>query len=521
MAQPRLAMRKIKDILRLHLVGGVSSCRQLARAAGCGKSAVADCLRRAAAAGLDRWETIAALDESDLEQRLYPPSMAPVIRKHRPLPDWSKIREELARRDHHVTLALLWTEYKAEHPDGYQYSQFVERYRRFEKKLSVVLRQHHRAGEKVFVDFCDGITMIDPDSGELVKTQLFVGALGASSYTFAMATLSQALPVWLDCHVRMYEYMGGVAALTIPDNLRSAVSRPDRYEAELNPSYRDLAQHYSTCVIPARIRKPRDKAKVEAACLVAQRWILAALRHRTFYHLNELNAAIGELLDRLNDRVMRHVKQSRRQLFERLDRPALKPLPAQRYEYADWGQVGVNIDYHVSIEEHYYSAPYTLTHETLWYRASHRTVELFHQGKRVASHVRSFKKYGYTTDPSHRPASHRAHLEWTPSRLIQWGQSVGANTAAVVEYVIRSRPHPEQGYRSALGLLRLGEKFTASRLERACERALLIQAPSYRSVKTLLEQRMEAAPLRDDEASPDDASSQLGAVNVRGRKYYN
>jgi hypothetical protein len=255
--------------------------------------------------------------------------------------------------------------------------------------------------------------------------------------------------------------------------------------------------------------------------LVAQRWILAALRHRTFYHLNELNAAIGELLDRLNDRVMRHVKQSRRQLFERLDRPALKPLPAQRYEYAEWGQVSVNIDYHVSVEDHYYSAPYTLTHETLWYRASHRTVELFHQGKRVASHVRSFKKYGYTTDPSHRPASHRAHLEWTPSRLIQWGQSVGANTAAVVEYVIRSRPHPEQGYRSALGLLRLGEKFTASRLERACERALLIQAPSYRSVKTLLEQRMEAAPLRDDEASADDASTQLGAANVRGRKYYN
>ncbi|MGH7461529.1 MAG: IS21 family transposase, partial [Longimicrobiales bacterium] len=503
-------MRRIKDVLRLHLVGGVSSRRQLARAAGCGKSAVSDCLRRAAAAGLDRWETIAALDEVELEQRLYPTTSAPIVRKQRPLPDWTRIREELARRDHQVTLALLWTEYKCEHPDGYQYSQFVDLYRRFEKKLSAVLRQQHRAGEKVFVDFCDGLSLVDPGTGELIPTQLFVGALGASSYTFAMATLSQALPVWLDCHVRMYEYMTGVAALTIPDNLRSGVSRPDRYEADINPSYRELAQHYGTCVIPARIRKPRDKAKVEAAVLVAQRWILAALRHRTFYHLNELNAAIGELLVKLNDRVMRHVKQSRRALFERLDRPALKALPAQPYEYAQWGQVRVNIDYHVSVEEHLYSAPYTLIHETLWYRASHRTVELFHQGRRIASHVRSFEKYGFSTEPSHRPASHRAHLEWTPSRLIQWGQSIGTNTAALIEYVIRSKPHPEQGYRSTLGILRLAKKFEPSRLEQACEKALAIQAPSYKAVKTLLEQRMEATPPRG-EAAAEDAAAQLGA----------
>jgi transposase len=519
-AQPRLAMRRIKDVLRLHLVGGVTSRRQLARTVGCGKSAVSECLRRAAAAGLDRWETIAALDETELERRLYPAVTVPITRKPRPLPDWTKIREELARRDHQVTLALLWTEYKAEHPDGYQYSQFVDLYRRFEKKLSVVLRQQHRAGEKVFVDFCDGIALIDPDTGELVPTQLFVGALGASSYTFAIATLSQELPVWLDCHVRMYEYLGGVSTLTIPDNLRSGVSRPDRYEAEINPSYRELAQHYGTCVIPARIRKPRDKAKVEAAVLVAQRWILAALRHRTFYHLNELNAAIGELLDKLNDRVMRHVRQSRRELFERLDRPALKPLPSQPYEYAEWGQARVNIDYHLSVDDHFYSAPYTLTHETLWYRASHRTVELFHQGKRIASHVRSFKKYGYTTEPSHRPASHRAHLEWTPSRLIQWGQSIGVNTAAAIEYVIRNKPHPEQGYRSALGILRLAKKFDPGRLEQACEKALAIQAPSYKAIKTLLEQRMEAAPLRGAEPATDDAAAHLGAGNVRGRGYY-
>lgn len=280
---------------------------------------------------------------------------------------------------------------------------------------------------------------------------------------------------------------------------------------------RDLAGHYGTCVIPARVRKPRDKAKVEAAVLVAQRWILAALRHRTFYSLAELNVAIAELLVKLNDREMRHVKASRRELYERLDRPALKPLPATPYEYADWKQVKVNIDYHVSFDDHCYSVPYTLISEPLWCRASHRTVELLHQGKRIASHPRSFVKYAYTTNPEHRPASHRAHLEWPPSRLIQWGQTIGPHTAALVEYVIRSKPHPEQGYRSALGILRLGDKHGKDRLERACERAFQISSPSYKTLKTMLAQRMESTPLRE---AATTGTEHLGAANVRGPGYY-
>lgn len=523
MAQKRLAMHKIKDILRLHLLGGVASCRRIGRAVGCGKTAVAECLQRAAAAGLTTWETVAALDEEALERRLYPAAAAKPAAsrgKVRPLPDWTRVREELARRDHHVTLMLLWTEYKAEHPDGYQYSQFAELYRRFEKRLSVVLRQHHRPGEKAFVDFCDGIALTDPVTGEKIPTQLFVGALGASSYTFATATLSQELPAWLDCHVRMYAFYQGVSALTIPDNLRSGVSKADRYEAQLNPSYRELAEHYGTCVIPARVRKPRDKAKAEAAVLVAQRWILAVLRHRTFSHLAELNAAIAEQLVQLNDRVMRHVKESRRSLYERLERPALKPLPATPYEYADWKQVKVNIDYHVSFDEHFYSVPYTLVGETLWCRASHRTVELLHKGKRVASHPRSFVKYAYSTTPEHRPASHRAHLEWTPSRLIRWGRTIGPHTAALVEHVIRSKPHPEQGYRSALGILRLANKHGEARLEQACDKALQINSASYKTVKTMLKQRMEGAPLRGADAEASADSEHLGAGNVRGRGYY-
>jgi transposase len=513
-------MRKIKYILRLHLTGAVKSCRQLAQSVGCGKSAVSDCLHRARAAGLTNWDAVAALSEEELEKRLYPALVRPIARTvTRPIPDWARVREELAQRDHQVTLMLLWEEYKAQYPEGYQYSRFADLYRAFEKKLSVVLRQSYRSGEKGFVDFCDGIALIDESTGEVISTQLFVGALGASSYTFAYATLSQELPTWLDCHVRMYEFWSGVPSLTIPDNLRAGVTRADRYEASLNPSYEELATHYGTCVIPARVRKPRDKAKVEAAVLVAQRWILAVLRHRVFHHLEDLNAAIAQLLTRLNQRVMRHVRQSRHELFEKLDRPALKPLPAQPYEYAEWKQASVNIDYHVSFEDHFYSVPYTLVGETVWCRATQRTVELIHKGERVASHRRSHLKYHYSTLAEHRPASHRAHLEWTPSRLIEWGKSVGPHTSAVIEHVIRSKPHPEQGYRSALGILRLADKHTPERLERASERALAIQSPRYLTIKTMLGQRMEAAPLPNAPEAAD-TTAHLGAANVRGKRYY-
>jgi transposase len=515
-------MRKVKDLLRLQLVAGVTSCRQLGAAVGFSKTAAADCLRRAAAAGLTEWPKIVELDEGELEQRLYPSARTgPVSRAvRRALPDWAKVREELARRDHQVTLALLWQEYKSEHPDGYQYSQFAELYRRFEKKLSVVLRQPHRGGDKVFVDFCDGLALIDPNSGERIPTQLFVGALGASSYTFAIATLSQELPVWLDCHVRLFEFIRGVTNVVVCDNLLAGVTHPDRYEAELNQSYRELATHYDTCIIPTRVRKPRDKGKVEAAVLVAQRWILAVLRHRRFYHLDELNAAISELVARLNARVMRHVRQSRRELYERLDVPALKPLPARPYEYAEWKQVRVNIDYHISFDDHFYSVPYTLIGETLWCRATQHVVEFYHRGPRITSHVRSLRKYHYSTHPEHRPAAHQAYLQWNPERLIHWGRTIGPHTAAVVDHMIRSRKHAEQAYRSVLGLLRLSDRFGPERLEKACERAIAIHSASYRTVKTMLKKGLEALPLPDQLSMPDSTAG-LGATNVRGRRYYN
>ncbi len=510
-------MRQIKTILQLYHVGGIESRRQIARAVGAGKTAVADCLRRAQAAGLTSWAAIEPLEEEALQRQLYRSPEGRAAARERPRPDWAKVREELARRDHQVTLALLWQEYKAQHPDGYQYPQFTVLYRAFEKKLSVVLRQHYRGGERAFVDYCDGLAITDPLSGEKIPTQLFVGALGASSYTFAHASLSQTLPEWLDAHVRMYSFFGGVAAITTCDNLAAGVTRADRYEARVNESYAELARHFGTCIIPARVRKPRDKAKAEAAVLVAQRWILAVLRHRMFYCLNEVNEAIAPLLEKLNSRVMRHVKASRRELYERIDQPALKPLPATPYEFAEWKKVRVNIDYHIVYDEHFYSASYTLVGETLFVRATHSTIELVFKGKRVASHPRSYQKYQYSTEPAHRPASHQRYLEWTPSRLIEWGQSVGPHTAALIEHVIHHKPHPEQGYRSALGILRLGKKHGRARLEQACAKALAINSPSYTTVKTMLARGMEAAPVEPTRARRADA---FGGANVRGRRYY-
>ena len=370
------------------------------------------------------------------------------------------------------------------------------------------------------VDFGQGPLITDRASGEVIKTWIFVMTLAWSRHQYAQIVPNQKVETWLACHRHAFEWFNGVPKRIVIDNPKCAISRACYYEPQVQRSYSECALGYGFIIAPCPPRDPQKKAKVEAAVLVAQRWILAALRHRTFYSLAELNAAIAELLLRLNDRVMRHVNESRRSLYERLDRPALKPLPATRYEYAEWKQVKVNIDYHVEFDDHYYSTPYTLIGEALWCRATTTTIELFHKDKRVASHPRSYAKYDYSTVPEHRPASHRAHLEWTPSRLIEWGTSIGPHTGALIEHVIRSKPHPEQGYRSALGILRLSNKHGKQRLELASAKAIAIRSPSYKTVKTMLDQRMEAAPLRGEAKRADDPATSLGSANVRGSGYY-
>ncbi|MGB5568174.1 MAG: IS21 family transposase, partial [Sedimenticolaceae bacterium] len=406
-------MRKIQEVLRLKWSQGLSN-RQIAKACGIARPTVGEYLRRAAEAGL-AWPLPAGLDEANLERQLFPPppSLPAQVRGE---PDWSLVHQELRRKG--VTLFLLWQEYRETHPEGYQYSWFCDHYRAWQGKLDVVMRQDHRAGEKLFVDYA-GQTMpvVDRGTGEIREAEIFVAVLGASNYTYAEATWTQGLPDWIGSHRRAFAFLGGVPELVVPDNLRAGVSKAHRYEPDTNPTYHDMASHYGVAVLPARVRRPRDKAKVEAGVLVVERWIVAALRHRTFFSLAELNAAIGRLLEKLNARPFKKLPGSRQQHFDSLDKPALQPLPAAPYEYAEWKKARVHIDYHVAVEGHYYSVPYALIKKQLDVRITQNTLECFYRGNRVASHRRSQQKGRHTTVPAHMPESHRQAGEWTPQRL--------------------------------------------------------------------------------------------------------
>lgn len=510
MSAQRLPMRKLREVVRLKLQCHASQ-REIATACGISRSTASDYVARVVAAKLT-WPLPPECDDATLERLLFPHEGKPA--RNRPEPDWARVHTELRRK--HVTLMLLWQEYREQFPDGVQYSQFCELYGRWLRHAPVTMRQEHRAGEKMFVDFSgDGIDLVDPKTGEVTRAKLFVAVLGASSLTYVEPVLDESLATWTGCHVRAFEFFGGVPSIVVPDNLKSGVKSPDRYEPELNPTYAELARHYGCAVVPARVRRPRDKGKVEAAVLIAERWILAVLRHRTFASLNALHEAIIPLLEKINTRRMRKLKKSRRELYDELDKPALTPLPERRYEFAQWKKARVNIDYHIEFDDHLYSVPYQLAHELVDVRATMSCVEILHRGKRVASHVRSFVKHKPTTDPQHMPASHRAHLEWTPSRITKWAATIGPCTAKVTEQIMERHEHPEHGYRACLGIIRLAKDYTNERLERACEWALLHRALSYRSIASILKNNRD----RLDAAEPMQVALPLHG-NVRGSDYY-
>jgi len=513
MPAKRLAMRQIKDVLRLKWGQGLSQ-RQIAHSLGISRPAVAEYLRRADQAGLS-WPLPETLDDKAVEQLLFPARPALLERQATP-PDWAYIHRELKRKS--VTLFLLWQEYKEAQPEGFQYSWFCQGYRHWAGKLDLVMRQNHRAGEKLFVDYA-GQTMpvVDPHSGELYDAEIFVAVLGASNYTYAEATWTQRLPDWINSHVRALNAIGGVPEIVVPDNLKSAVNRPHRYEPEVNRTYADLAHHFGFAIIPARSVKPRDKAKVEVGVQVVERWILARLRNQTFFALAELNQAIRELLIDLNSRPFKKLPGSRQVLFDTLDRPALGALPTTPYQYAEWKRARVNIDYHIDVEGHYYSVPYALVKHQLDVRLTEHIIEIFHQGKRVASHARSRLKGRHTTVAAHMPKAHRQYAEWTPKRLIRWAAGTGVATARVVETILASRAHPQQGFRSCLGIMRLGKSYGTERLEAACRRALKIGACSYKSIESILKNELDQKPLPE----PPKPSSPLPSHdNIRGPKYY-
>jgi transposase len=513
MPRPRIDMRKIREVLRLAL-GEELSRRQASAASGVPLTTVNDYLRRAASAGL-KWPLPGELDDAGLEALLYPPAAPSVV--SRPAPDWDRVHKELRRKG--VTLQLLWVEYREACPDGYGYSQFANLYRQWRGTIDVTMRQSHKAGEKLFAGFPgETVPVFDPRTGEVaLRAELFVAVMGASNYLYAEAFPSQELLYWVTAHVHCFEALGGCPAIVVCDNLRSGVTRPHRYEPDVNATFAEMAAHYGVAVIPARAYKPRDKAKAESGVLIAERWIIARLRDRKFYSLAEANAAIAARVAEINARPFQKLDGSRQLLFERADRPALRPLPATRYEFATWHKARVNIDYHIAADKHYYSVPHQLVRQQVDVRLSAATVEIFRHSRRIASHARSHVRHGHTTDPAHMPESHRRHAEWTPARITEWAAKTGPATAALVARILESRPHPEQGYRAALGIIRLASRHGAERAEAACARALRLRSYSYRSVESILRTGLDRQSLPGDAPAlaPHPAHD-----NVRGPGYY-
>ena len=509
MPRERTPMRKIKECLRLHYEGQLSQAR-IALALGISKGAVSKYISLFKARGLT-WPLPDEWDEAALEQRLFPRTDTP---RRLVEPDYPLLHQELKRKG--ITLQLLWSEYTARHGEqAYQYSRFCDLYRAWAGRQKRSMRQQHQAGEKLFIDYCGPtVPVVDGATGEIRQAQVFVAVMGASSYTFAEASWSQSLPDWIASHQRALRFFGGVPALLVPDNLRSAVSKPCRYDPEPNSTYQELARHYGTAILPARPYKPKDKAKAEVGVQVVERWILARLRHHTFFSLVELNRAIADLLVELNERPFQRLPGSRKSAFESLDRPALRPLPEQPYDYAEWKAVKPGIDYHVELHKHYYSVPHPLVGERLMARVGTDLVQLFHKGKVVASHPRR-RQSGFTTLPEHMPRSHQKHQQWSPGRFLNWAGAIGPCTLEVVTRQLTDRPHPEHGYRACLGLLNLAKRFSQPRLEAACERALGLGTVNYRSVHSILEKGLDQVT-----ASEPQGGELPRHDNVRGPDYY-
>src|SRR6202049_404239 len=516
MPAERVAMRQVREIIRLKLSASIPT-REIARRLGVAASTVRETLRRLEGAGLG-WPLPVVMSDSDLEAALYANHGTKRGHRRHTEPDWPTVHRELKRK--HVTLVIVWDEYIAANPGGYSYSRFCELYRGFESKLSPTMRQTHAAGERLFVDYAgDGVpVVVDRLTGGNRMAQIFVAVLGASSFTFAHASWTQALPDWIDAHVRALEAIGGVPQLLVPDNTKTAVIKACLYDPQVNRTYAEMAAHYDTAILPARPRRPRDKAKVEQAVLIVERWLLGRLRHRTFYSLADVNAAIADLMTHLNEeRPIRRLGVTRRQLLEQIDRPALKSLPVEPYVFSEWRICRVGIDYHVDAGSHYYSVPYRFVRAEVDVRMTARTVEIFLKGERIAAHLRISGNRKHTTLAEHNASSHRRYAGWTIERIRADARLIGPAMAALCELILEHRPHPEQGFRTCLGIVRLARAYGAERLEAAAERAIDIGARTYGSVKSILDTHLDRRPAQK---RATDGTSILHS-NIRGPRYYN
>jgi transposase len=514
MPAERISMRQLREILRLLSAGDVA-VREIARRTGVAPSTVRETVKRLGAAGLS-WPLPEGVSDVELGALLYANAGKKPGHRRCPEPDWAAMHRELKRK--HVTLSILWDEYIERHPDGFRYSRFCELYRAWEGKLPVTMRQTHLGGEKLFVDYAGDTVpvIVDRLTGETRPAQIFVAVMGASSFTYAEATWTQSLPDWIAVHTHAFAVIGGVSKFLVPDNTKVAVIKACRYDPQVNRTYAEMADHYGAAILPARPRKPRDKAKVEACVLIVERYLLGRLRHRRFHSLAELNQAIQEMLADINERrPLRRLGVTRRQLFEELDRPALRSLPVEPYVYAEWRLRRAGLDYHVDVDGHYYSVPYRFANEELSVRLTARTVEVFRKGERIAAHLRSSGNHRHTTVQEHMPSSHRRFADWTMERIRREASSVGASTAMLCDLILEDRPHPEQGFRACLGIVRLVKSYGRERVDAACLRALEIGARTYGSVKSILVNNLDRQAAKRGPESPAVAHA-----NIRGPHYY-
>ena len=504
-------MRKIREVLRLsHELQ--ASRREIALSVGIARSTVSEYLYRAEGAKLV-WPLPEGLSDEDLERRLFPPAPGPE-QPPRPLPDWPEIDRELMKKG--VTLLLVWLEYKERHGESaYGYSRFADLYHQWKEKTDLRMLQHHKAGEKLFADFA-GLTMpvTDPESGQVQQVPIFTSAMGASQRIFAKAQGAQTTECWLGGLDEAFDFYGALPQIVVPDNPKACVSSPDRYEPAINPSFAEFAQFYGLAVIPARVRKPRDKAKVENAVLQVEHWVLAPLRNQTFFSIQELNGAIHAKILELDARVMKGYGMSRRELFEQVDRPAMRELPGSRYRYASWKTAKVAPDYHVEFEGHRYSVPHQMVGKRVDLRITQDTVEVFAAGNRVFTHARSLLRRGFTTEPSHRPRRHGEYAEWTPERIVKWALAIGPSASELVHRIMEGKVHPEQAFRSCLGIISLEKTYGKERVEAGSARALRFGAHSRRSLLTILQKGL------DQEPAPAQESRSVLHANVRGSRYY-
>jgi transposase len=510
-AKRELSMRQLRHLLRLRHEG--VSAREIGRRLGVARSTVQDNLKRAVAAGL-RWPLTDDVTDDALERQLFGRAGIRPGQRRRIEPDWAEMARELKR--HGVTMMILWEEYREVHPEGYGYSRFCDLLRGFERRLTPVMRQHHVAGEKAFVDYSGKrIGIADPSTGEIREAEIFVAVLGASNLTYAEATWTQQLPDWIGAHVRMFRFFGGTPKLLVPDNLKSAVNKASFYDPEINRTYSAMASHYSVGILPARPGKPRDKAKVEAGVRFAQTYILGRLRRLTFFSLAECNEAIALVMQRMNERPMRNLGLSRRELFDKIERDTLKELPADDWEFAEWRRARVSLDYHIEIYDFLYSVPHGLIRAEVDVRITARTVEIFHRGQRVGVHQRRYMGRKHGTDPDHMPSSHRRYAEWTPDRFRRWASKIGPNTEGLITAVLANRPHPEQGFRTCLGILRSYRGVDPADVEAVSARALELGALNYKSVASLLARKRNNTAAKDGRPA-----TLLDHANLRGRGYY-